>query len=207
MATRQEKVKESQRLIKNISRRVARIENRYGSSHTGVATASVRAWNDTYQKYLVKTDPVTGEQVRRGLNELSDREINELHSKLTQIEGNVSSTVEGAGRAEKNFQPIQTALSSLTEDERERFWKAYKKARELVNGYTMDKFKYDVMQEMTVISSTSHFDEDSLAMAIASWIEQEEEAEIKRGVLDDTELRYTESLTEHFFSKYWDDFI
>lgn len=125
----QEMRKESRRLIKNISRRISRIEG-LGES---TPLYAVNLYRD-----LEKTIP-------KRLTELSDKDLRTLYRDLRYINSLKSSTVKGALQAQQKFEPIKAKLSVLSKETQDKFWSIYGRLYEKTGG-EMEKFKYELFE-------------------------------------------------------------
>ena len=125
--TNAEMRKESRRLIKNISRRIARIE-KLGSTAPQYAVNAYRE--------LEKTIP-------KKLTDLSKKELTTLYRDLRYINALKSSTVKGAMQTQTKFEPIKAKLEALSPNTRKKFWEIYGKLYEKTSG-TMENFKYEI---------------------------------------------------------------
>lgn len=127
--TPQEMRKESRRLIKNLSRRIERIEG-LGSSAPQYAVSAYRE--------LEKRIP-------KRLTELSSTELTTLYRDLRYINSLKSSTVNGAIQTQSKFEPIKAKLEALSPDTQKNFWDIYGKLYERTSG-TMENFKYELFE-------------------------------------------------------------
>lgn len=121
--------KESRRIIKNLSRRIERIE-RLGASAPQYAV-------EHYRK-LEKRLPAR-------LTQLSEKELTSLYRDLRYINALKSSTVKGALQTQKTFEPIKQKLEVLSPDSQRKFWEIYGKLYE-ITGNTMEGFKYELFE-------------------------------------------------------------
>lgn len=127
--TPQEMRKESRRLIKNLSRRIARIEG-LGSSAP---------------QYAVEHYRELEKRIPKRLTQLSQKELTTLYRDLRYISALKSSTVKGALQSQKTFEPIKAKLEVLSPEARKKFWEIYGKIYERTSG-TMENFKYELFE-------------------------------------------------------------
>lgn len=127
--TPQEMRKESRRLIKNLSRRIARIEG----------------LGNTAPQYAVQKYREIEKNIPKRLTQLSQKELNTLYRDLRYINSLKSSTAKGAMQTQAKFEPIKDKLQVLSEDKRKKFWEIYGKLYERTSG-TMEKFKYELFE-------------------------------------------------------------
>lgn len=120
---------ESRRLIKNISRRIKRIEG-LGSSTPQYA---VNAYRDLEKK------------IPNRLTQLSNKELNTLYRDLRYVNSLKSSTVKGALHTQSKFEPIKEKLEVLSPSTKKKFWEIYGKLYERTSG-TMENFKYELFE-------------------------------------------------------------
>lgn len=177
--TRREITRETQRLIKNLSRRIPRIERRFGGE-LNFATSAVRSWDYLKVKYLYELDRDTGELTRKPLNKLSDRDLLDLYRRLNDLDRNESSTVKGVEQKVKNWSPIQRAFDRMGDYGRDKVFRIYEKVRELYPS--TDKIKYETIQVITDIveNSGSLYDEDTIVRAVKEWAEHEQERQYEQ---------------------------
>lgn len=121
--------KESRRLIKNLSRRIARIEG-LGSSAPQYAVNHYRELEKRIPSRLTK---------------LSDKELQTLYRDLRYINSLKSSTVKGALQTQETFEPIKAKLETLSKDKQRAFWEIYGKLYETAGG-TLENFKYVIYE-------------------------------------------------------------
>lgn len=119
--------KEIQRLYKNVSRRISRIEKRQN-------TASQTA---TSKFYLFK------EKFPYTLKEYNRKEKEKIYNTLRTINDLKTSTVKGAIKQKQNFEKVDRAFQGLNNEQKEI-------AREIINDLLdnnklLKGFKYDVM--------------------------------------------------------------
>ena len=127
--TPKEMRKESRRLIKNLSRRIERIEG-LGSSAPQYAVSAYRE--------LEKRIP-------KKITQLSDKELKTLYRDLRYINSLKSSTVKGALQSQAKFEPIKDKLEALSPETRKKFWSIYGKLYERTSG-TLENFKYEIFE-------------------------------------------------------------
>ncbi len=120
---------ESRRLIKNISRRIARIEG-LGSSAP---------------QYAVNAYRELEKRIPKRLTQLSQKELTTLYRDLRYINALKSSTVKGALQTQSKFEPIKEKLEVLSPDTKKKFWEIYGKLYERTSG-TMENFKYELFE-------------------------------------------------------------
>lgn len=120
---------ESRRLIKNLSRRIARIE--------GLGPSA--------PQYAVKEYRELEKRIPKRLTELSDKDLFNLHRDLRYINNLKTSTVKGALHTQEKFEPIKTKLEALSPETRDKFWEIYGKLFEIMGG-TFENYKYELME-------------------------------------------------------------
>lgn len=128
---RKEQQKEVRRLVKNLSRRIARIEN---------LNLSGSQYAINKYRQLEKTLP-------KNLGKATDKQIQTLYRDLKYSDSLKTSTVKGAKETMKTFEPIREKLSILSKDTRQKFWEAYGKLYE--NSSTMANFKYELFDVLS----------------------------------------------------------
>lgn len=80
------------------------------------------------------------------LKNRSEKYVRERYRDIKYLENLVSNTLEGAEAYSKNFQPISDYLKTLSEEEKQLFWKQYSKVYEAVKQSGMEKYRYEVME-------------------------------------------------------------
>ena len=118
--------KETRRLIKNISRRIERIEKYDKITTPQYAVENYRSLN-----------------IPKRLDKLSRKELENLYRDLSYIERLKSSTVKGAKEVQRKLEPIKNKLEVLSPEAQKKFWKIYGKQYEITSG-TFEKYKYEV---------------------------------------------------------------
>lgn len=114
---------ETRRLIKNLSRRIARIEGK-----------------ENLAQYTVKEYKKL--EIPKKLKELDDKELTKLYRDLKYVSNLKTSTVKGARTAYNKFEPVKEKLNVLSPEVRDRFWSVYGKLYE--RNPTMEHFKYEI---------------------------------------------------------------
>jgi hypothetical protein len=118
--------KKTRRLIKNISRRIERIEKYDKETTPQYAVEKYRSLN-----------------IPKRLSELSRKELENLYRDLSYIEKLKSSTVRGAKEVQRKLEPIKNNLKTLSPEAKKKFWEIYGKQYEITSG-TFEKYKYEV---------------------------------------------------------------
>lgn len=129
--SRKEQQKEVRRLVKNLSRRIARIEN----------------LNLSGSQYAINRYREIEKTLPKNLRPATDKQIQTLYRDLRYVDSLKTGTVKGAKETMKTFEPIKEKLSILSKDTRQKFWEAYGKLYE--NATTMANFKYEIFDVMT----------------------------------------------------------
>lgn len=119
--------KEVRRLIRNLSRRITNIE--------GLGTSAPQYAVNKYRN-LEKDLP-------RDLRKLSPSKLTTLYRDLTYIGNLKTSTVKGALKVSKTFEPIRQQLDVLSPDLRNKFWEIYGKLYGETGGQ-IENFKYEI---------------------------------------------------------------
>lgn len=172
--------KESRRLIKNLSRRIARIEG---------LGASAPQYAVTHYRELEKRIPSK-------LTQLSDKELQTLYRDLRYINSLKSSTVKGALQTQKTFEPIKENLETLSKDKQRAFWEIYGKVYERTSG-TMENFKY-VLFETNIDYILSGQDVDTAVEEIIDEYNKSLEEMGSYGTDEDFKLLFTSRLKNLF---------
>ena len=118
--------KKTRRLIKNVSRRIERIEKYDKETTPQYAVEKYRSLN-----------------IPKRLSELSRKELENLYRDLSYIERLKSSTVRGAKEVQRKLEPIKNNLKTLSPEAKKKFWEIYGKQYEITSG-TFEKYKYEV---------------------------------------------------------------
>lgn len=84
---------------------------------------------------------------------------------LKYIRGLKSSSVEGAKKTAKSFEPLKDKLESLSENMRDKFWEIYGKAYGQLKG-NLESFKYEIFESDLIDVITSNTDTSELALKI-----------------------------------------
>lgn len=119
---------ESRVLIRSLKSRIANVE--------GLGASAPQHAVNLFRE-LEKTIP-------KRLTSLSDKELRTLYRDLKYINALKSSTVQGAKRAQKTFEPIRTTLESLSKPTQDKFWSVYGRMFERLGGIFED-YKYEIM--------------------------------------------------------------
>lgn len=128
--------KENQKLLKNIKRRFANLERKYGS------TIAI----ETFRKRNI---PLT----TRGL---SLKDLQQQHRNLTYISSLKTSTVKGQKQYEKSFKPIENALKDTNVSD--KFFELYNKFIE--ENRWMEKYKYEIFDTLLEEINENKSDEE-----------------------------------------------
>ena len=163
--TRQEKLTESRKLLKNILQRTKNIERRGLTS----AFYAVNSFNE-----LRKSLP-------KDISVLSDKELNNLYRDLKYINNLKTSYVKGAEEVANKFAPIKEKLSYLSKEKQNEFWKMYGKLYE--RTATFEHFKYELFE--TNIDYI--YDGEDVDFAVANIIEKYDETLKELGSKGDDE--------------------
>ena len=139
--TTKEMRKESRRLIKNLSRRIARIEG-LGS---------------TAPQYAVNKYRELEKKIPKRLTQLSDTDLRTLYRDLKSINSLKSSTVKGAMSTQSKldeltekmqvdgkYSTLRELFSSLSPKTRDSLWEFYGKTYDTMGKGIADKFKYEL---------------------------------------------------------------
>lgn len=127
--TEKEMRQDVRRLIKNISRRVKRIES---AGDTASQFSAIRF------RELEKNLP-------RKLTDLSKQELKNLHRDLRYLQGLKTSYLKGASKAKSSFENIREHLGSLSKKSQDKFWEIYGKLYNQTSGL-LEKFKYEIFE-------------------------------------------------------------
>ena len=129
--SRKEQQKEVRRLVKNLSRRIARIEN----------------LNLSGSQYAINRYREIEKTLPKNLRTATDKQIQTLYRGVRYVDSLKTGTVKGAKETMKTFEPIKEKLSILSKDTRQKFWEAYGKLYE--NSSTMANFKYELFDVLS----------------------------------------------------------
>ena len=140
---------EFSKLLKNVSRRVANIERR----------------GDTAFQYGATSFREFEEKIGKNCRKYSDEELRDYYRDLSYISSLKSSTVKGAERAKKNFEPIYNILRQSSPTLNEKFWKIYGKLVE--SNALFDKYKYDLISAIMLEGVIRAQDEDEVVKNIS----------------------------------------
>lgn len=120
--------KETGILIKSLKARIANVE-KLGSSAP---------------KHAVNLFRDLEKRIPKRLKTLSDKELRTLYRDLRYINALKSSTVRGAKKAQKTFEPIKSTLETLSKSSQDKFWEVYGRMFERLGG-TLENYKYEIM--------------------------------------------------------------
>lgn len=120
-------LKESQRLYKNLSRRMTNIM-KYGDKASQHAVSKWKEFNDEFPERITKR--------------LEPKKLVSIYRDLKYINALKTSTVKGAIRTKKVFVPVKEKLNVLSKSSQDKFWDIYSKLYE--HTTTMERFKYEL---------------------------------------------------------------
>lgn len=125
--SRNELRKETRRVLKNISRRIARIDAL-----------------ENAPRYAVNRFREIEKNVPSRLTQLSENDLRNLYRDLIYVNRLKSSTVKGAKEVEKTFEPIARKIEELPEEQRKKVFKVYEMFYGSVGGIA-SHYKYEVL--------------------------------------------------------------
>ena len=141
-------LKESQRLYKNISRRIKNIM-KYGDNLPQYAVHKWKEFKDKFPERITKR--------------LEPKKLVSIYRDLKYINALKTSTIKGAKRTQKVFVPVKEKLNVLSKSAQDKFWDIYSKLYE--HTATMERFKYELFD--TIVDYTyKGTDEDKAVIDI-----------------------------------------
>lgn len=174
--SRKEQQKEVRRLVKNLSRRIARIEN----------------LNLSGSQYAINRYREIEKTLPKNLGKATDKQIQTLYRDLRYVDSLKTSTVRGAKQTMKVFEPIKNKLNTLSKSTQDKFWEAYGKLYE--NSSTMANFKYEIFDVLSDVMLQG-VDTEQLVLEIID--EYKDTLEQLGGEVTDEEIKvlFTDKLT------------
>lgn len=116
--------------------------------------SDIRGMGDTVPQYAIKKYEELN--IPENLRWIDRKELNSLYRQLKYIDNLKTSTLEGAVKAQNQWETHKSILNYMSEDYRNKFWEMYEKITEHMGG-TYLAFKYNIMDivEDYLFGSTS----------------------------------------------------
>ena len=134
---RDDLIKESQRLYRNISRRLKRIQE-----------------IEKAPEYALINFRKLQEKYPRDIRKLDDKELKSFYRQVKYIDELKSSRIENINKMKETWTPIEEALKIFSKEAKDKFWEIYGKIYENAPN---ERYKYDVF---SVIQQKMMYGED-----------------------------------------------
>ena len=146
-------IKDIRRIERNISKRVANIEQREDLPQFGA---------ESFRKYQQRVKNKLGG--KKSLTSLTEEQIRTIHRDVRYLNTLKSTSIKGAEQARDMYIPVKEKLEALSPDLRKRFWTIYEKMVDRF-GY-MEMFKYELFESNIDYIYGGESDEDKAVQEV-----------------------------------------